>query len=53
MSIIISLIGIIIFLGIVSAIYVEGDLQLTIENTKEFGHKILDTIEVWKGSTEA
>ena len=53
MSIIIALIGIVIFLGIVSAIYVEGDLQLTIENAKEFGYKILDTIEIWRGSTEA
>jgi len=48
MSVIITLIGIVILLGLVSAIYVDGDSQLTIENTKEFGHKILDTIEIWR-----
>lgn len=48
MSIIITLIGIVILLGIVSAIYVDGDLQLTIENTKEFGYKIIDTVEIWR-----
>ena len=48
MSMVITLIGIVILLGIVSAIYVDGDLQLTIENTKEFGHKIVDTIEIWR-----
>ena len=48
MSIVVTLIGIVILLGIVSAIYVDEDLQLTIENTKEFGHKIIDTIEIWR-----
>jgi len=51
MSLILTLIGIVIFLGIVSAIYVDGDLQLTIENTKEFGHKIIDTIDIWRTSS--
>ncbi len=46
MSIILTLFGIIVLLGIVSAIYVDGDSQLTIENAKEFGHKILDTVEL-------
>ena len=48
MSIILTLFGIIVLLGIVSAIYVDGDSQLTIENAKEFGHKILDTVEFWR-----
>jgi hypothetical protein len=48
MSIIFTLIGIVILLGIVSTIYVDGDLQLTVENTKEFGTKVLDTIDIWR-----
>ncbi len=48
MSIVVTLIGIVILLGIVSAIYVDEDLQLTIENAKEFSHRILDTIEIWR-----
>ena len=48
MSIIVTLIGIIVLLGIISAIYVDGDSQLTIENAKEFGHKVLDTIDIWR-----
>ncbi len=48
MSIILTLIGIVLVLGIVSTIYVDGDSQLTIENAKEFGHKILDTIDIWR-----
>lgn len=47
MSIILTLIGIVVILGIVSTIYVDGDFQLTIENAKEFGYKILDTIKIW------
>jgi hypothetical protein len=47
MSVIISLIGIIVVLGIVSTIYVDGDLSLTLENTKNFGYKVLDTISIW------
>ena len=31
-----------------STIYVEDNSQLTIENAKEFGHKILDTVELWR-----
>jgi hypothetical protein len=48
MSIIVSLVGVIVVLGIVSTIYVDGDLQLTIQNTKDFGYKILDTIDIWR-----
>ena len=48
MGILTTLIGIIIILGIVSTIYVEDNSQLTIENAKEFGHKILDTVELWR-----
>ena len=47
MSIILTLIGIVLVLGIVSTIYVDGNSQLTIENAKEFGHKVLDTIDIW------
>ena len=48
MSIVVTLIGIVILLGIVSTIFVDGDLQLTIENAKEFSHRILDTVEIWR-----
>ncbi len=48
MSITISVIGIIVVLGIVSAIYVDGDLPLTLENTKNFGYKVLDTLVIWR-----
>ena len=48
MGTILILIGIIIILGIVSTIYVEDNSQLTIENAKEFGHKILDTVDLWR-----
>ncbi len=48
MGIIINLIGIVILFSIASTIYVEGDSQLTIENAKEIGHKILDTIQLWR-----
>ena len=48
MSLIISIVGIIIALGIVSTIYVDGDLESTLQNTKEFGFKILDTIDIWR-----
>lgn len=50
MSTILTLIGIVVILGIVSTIYVDGDSQLTIENAKEFSYKILDTIEIWRES---
>ncbi|MBC8502944.1 MAG: hypothetical protein H8D35_07490 [Nitrosopumilus sp.] len=43
-----TLIGIIVILSIVSTIYVEDNSQLTIENAKEFGHKILDTVDLWR-----
>ena len=43
-----TLIGIVIVLGIVSTIYVEDNSQLTLENAKGFGHKILDTVELWR-----
>ena len=48
MGIIINLIGIVILFSIASTIYVEGNSQLTIENAKEFGYKILDTVEIWR-----
>jgi len=48
MGIVWTLIGIVVILSIVSTIYVEDSSQLTIENAKEFGHKILDTVELWR-----
>jgi len=48
MGIIMTLIGIAVLLGIASTVYVDNDLELTIENGKEFGHKILDTVEIWR-----
>ena len=46
MGMIITLIGIIAILSIVSTIYVDNNSELTIENAKEFGYKILDTVEL-------
>ena len=48
MGFVVTLIGIVVILSIVSAIYVDDNSQLTIENAKEFGHKILDTVELWR-----
>jgi len=48
MGIVVTLIGVIVLLSIVSTIYVDNDSELTIENAKEFGHKILDTVELWR-----
>jgi len=48
MGIIVTLIGIIVILSIVSTIYVDNNSELTIENAKEFGYKILDTVELWR-----
>ncbi len=48
MGVIVTLIGIVVLISIVSTIYVGDDSQLTIENAKEFGHKILDTVELWR-----
>jgi len=48
MGIVVTLIGIIVILSIVSTIYVDNNSELTIENAKEFGHKILDTVELWR-----
>ncbi len=48
MGMIITLIGVIVLLSIVSTIYVDNNSELTIENAKEFGHKILDTVELWR-----
>ena len=48
MGTILTLFGIIVILGVVSTIYVEDNSQLTIENAKEFGHKILDTVDLWR-----
>ena len=47
MGVVFTLIGVIILLSIVSTIYVDDNSQLTIENAKEFGYKILDTVELW------
>jgi len=48
MGIVVTLIGVIVLLGIVSTIYVDNNSELTIENAKEFGHKILDTVKLWR-----
>ena len=48
MGLVVTLIGIVVILSIVSAIYVDDNSQLTIENAKEFDHKILDTVELWR-----
>ena len=48
MGIIFTLIGIIVVLSIASTIYVDDSSELTIENAKEFGYKILDTVELWR-----
>ena len=48
MGIVFTLIGIVVVLSIVSTIYVDDNSELTIENAKEFGHKILDTVELWR-----
>ena len=48
MGMIITLIGIIVIFSIVSTIYVDNNSELTIENAKEFGYKILDTVELWR-----
>jgi len=48
MGIVITLIGIVVLLSIASTIYVDNNSELTIENAKEFGHKILDTVELWR-----
>ncbi len=48
MGIVWTMIGIAVLLSIVSTVYVDDNSQLTIENTKEFGHKILDTVELWR-----
>ena len=48
MGVVFTLIGVIVLLSIVSTIYVDDNSQLTIENAKEFGYKILDTVELWR-----
>jgi len=48
MGIVVTLIGVIVLLSIVSTIYVDNNSELTIENAKEFGHKILDTVKLWR-----
>ena len=48
MGVVFTLIGFIVLLSIVSTIYVDDNSQLTIENAKEFGYKILDTVELWR-----
>ena len=48
MGTVITLIGIVVILSIVSTIYVDNNSELTIENAKEFGHKILDTVKLWR-----
>ena len=51
MGIIVTLIGIVVILSVVSTIYVEDNPQLSFENAKEFGYKVLDTIEIWRTSS--
>ena len=48
MGILGTVIGVIVLLSIGSAIYAEGDTSLTIENAKDFGQKLLDTINIWR-----
>ena len=48
MGVVFTLIGVIVLLSIVSTIYVDNNSELTIENAKEFGYKILDTVEFWR-----
>ena len=48
MGIVVTLIGVIVLLGIASTIYVDNNSELTIENAKEFSHKIIDTVELWR-----
>ena len=48
MGILTTLIGIVVLLGIVSTIYADGNLELSIDNAKDFGQKFLDTIEIWR-----
>ena len=48
MGIIWTMIGIAVLLSMISTIYVDDSSELTIENAKEFGHKILDTVELWR-----
>lgn len=48
MGLVVTLIGIVVLLSVASTIYVEDNSQLTIENAKVFGHKILDTVELWR-----
>ena len=48
MGIVFTLIGIVILLSIASTIYVDDSSELTIENAKQFGYKILDTVELWR-----
>ena len=48
MGLVVTLIGIVVILSVVSTIYVDNNSELTIENAKEFGHKILDTVNLWR-----
>ena len=48
MGLVVTLIGIVVILSIISTIYVDDNSELTIENAKEFGYKILDTVELWR-----
>ena len=48
MGMVITLIGIVVIFSIISTIYVDDNSELTIENVKEFGYKILDTVELWR-----
>ena len=48
MGMVITLIGIVVIFSIISTIYVDDNSELTIENAKEFGYKILDTVELWR-----
>ncbi len=48
MGIVWTMIGIAVLLSIVSTIYADDNSQLTIENAKDFGYKILDTVDLWR-----
>jgi hypothetical protein len=48
MGIVWTMIGIAVLLSIVSTVYVDDNSQLTIENAKDFGYKILDTVDLWR-----
>ena len=48
MGIVWTMIGIAVLLTIISTIYVDDSSELTIESAKEFGYKIINTVELWR-----